>query len=298
MKEVIELIEIINLTQTYSSGKGVFNLNFTISDGEIFGYLGPNGAGKTTTIRNILGFTNPSEGKVLINGLDARKDTSEINKIIGFLPGEIAFYNHLKGSEFLDLLAKLRGLTDFSFRDKLEGMFKLDTQIFIKKMSKGMKQKLAIIACFMHDPDILILDEPTSGLDPLMQNVFLDLIYEEKKRGKTVLLSSHIFEEVEKMCDRVGIIKDGYLINSEDITSLRQKSSDIFEVCLEEKNDDFLNTILKPQHVNENIYRIEVKNNYDVFLKELQKFKVVKITSIKRSLEDIFMKYYGDNYDQ
>ena len=298
MKEVINLIEIINLTQTYSSGKGVFDLNFTISDGEIFGYLGPNGAGKTTTIRNILGFTNPSEGKVLINGLDARKDTSEINKIIGFLPGEIAFYNHLRGSEFLDLLAKLRGLTDFSFREKLERMFKLDSQIYIKKMSKGMKQKLAIIACFMHDPDILILDEPTSGLDPLMQNVFLDLIKEEKKRGKTVLLSSHIFEEVEKMCDRVGIIKDGYLINLEDITSLRQKSSDIFEVCLKEKNDDFLNIALKPQHIGDNTYRVEVRNNYDIFLKELQKFKVTKITSIKRSLEDIFMKYYGDNYDK
>lgn len=295
---MIKLIEIINLTQTYSSGKGVFDLDFTISDGEIFGYLGPNGAGKTTTIRSILGFTNPSKGKVLINGLDARKDTSKINKMIGFLPGEIAFYNHLRGSEFLDLLAKLRGLTDFSFRDKLERMFKLDTQIFIKKMSKGMKQKLAIIACFMHDPDILILDEPTSGLDPLMQNVFLDLIKEEKKRGKTVLLSSHIFEEVEKICDRVGIIKDGYLINLEDITSLRQKSADIFEVCLKEKNDDFLDMALKPQHVNENIYRVEVKNNYDVFLKELQKFEVTKITSIKRSLEDIFMKYYGDNYDQ
>ena len=295
---MINLIEIINLTQTYSSGKGVFDLNFTISDGEIFGYLGPNGAGKTTTIRNILGFTNPSEGKVLINGLDARKDTSEINKIIGFLPGEIAFYNHLRGSEFLDLLAKLRGLTDFSFREKLERMFKLDSQIYIKKMSKGMKQKLAIIACFMHDPDILILDEPTSGLDPLMQNVFLDLIKEEKKRGKTVLLSSHIFEEVEKMCDRVGIIKDGYLINLEDITSLRQKSSDIFEVCLKEKNDDFLNIALKPQHIGDNTYRVEVRNNYDIFLKELQKFKVTKITSIKRSLEDIFMKYYGDNYDK
>ncbi|MDT8337238.1 MAG: ABC transporter ATP-binding protein, partial [Candidatus Izemoplasmatales bacterium] len=147
------MIEIISLTQTYRSGKGVFNLNFTINKGEVFGYLGPNGSGKTTTIRNILGFTNASEGKVLINGLDARQDTAEINKIIGFLPGEISFYNNLRGREFLELLAKLRNLTDFTFRDYLIQKFKLDIDVFIKKMSKGMKQKLAIIAAFMHDPD-------------------------------------------------------------------------------------------------------------------------------------------------
>jgi len=224
------MIDIINLTQTYRSGKGVFNLNFSINKGEVFGYLGPNGAGKTTTIRSILGFTNATEGRVLINGMDARTETQEINKIIGFLPGEIAFYNQMKAKDFLDLLAKLRNLSDFTFRQHLEERFKLDTDIYIKKMSKGMKQKLAIIAAFMHDPDILILDEPTSGLDPLMQSIFLDLIKEEKQRGKTILLSSHIFEEVEKICDRAGIIKDGYLIALEDIHSLKAKALDIFEV--------------------------------------------------------------------
>jgi ABC-2 type transport system ATP-binding protein len=266
------MIEIVNLTQTYKSGKGVFNLNFTINDGEVFGYLGPNGAGKTTTIRNILGFMNASEGKVLINGLNSRTETPEINKIIGFLPGEIAFYNQLKGKDFLDLLAQMRGLTDFTLRKRLEHMFKLETNVYIKKMSKGMKQKLAIIAAFMHDPKILILDEPTSGLDPLMQNIFLDLILEEKNKGKTILLSSHIFEEVEKICDRAGIIKDGYLLAVEDIKSLRSKYEDVFQIT--------------------------ISNNYREFFKELQNFKVIKIESIKQSIEDIFMKYYGDDQNE
>lgn len=292
------MIEIIDLTQVYRSGKGVFDLNFTINDGEVFGYLGPNGAGKTTTIRNILGFTNASKGKVLINGMDSRIDTEKINKTIGYLPGEIALYRNLRGREFLDLLASLRNLSDFTFRKELEEKFKLDTDVFIKKMSKGMKQKLAIIACFMHDPDILILDEPTSGLDPLMQNIFLDLIKEEKKRKKTILLSSHIFEEVERVCDRVGIIKDGYLIALEDIHTLKQKTADMFEVYLEERNDNILKSGLDITFVKDNIYHVAIKNNYNEFFKVMQEYKVTKISSFKESLENLFMKYYGDDQNE
>jgi len=288
------VIEIINLTQVYRSGKGVFDLNFKINEGEVFGYLGPNGAGKTTTIRNILGFTNASSGKVLIKGLDSRTNTEEINKYIGFLPGEISFYSQLKGSEFLDLLGKMRKMDNFDLRSKLEDRFKLDTNVYIKKMSKGMKQKLAIIAAFMHDPEILILDEPTSGLDPLMQNVFLDLIKEEKNKNKTILLSSHIFEEVEKICDRAGIIKDGKLISVEDINSLKEKAEDIFEVQLLKPNPEILNIGLDITHIKENIYQISIKNNYNIFFKEMQKFNVIKISSIKQTIEEKFMKYYGD----
>ncbi len=292
------MIEIMNLTQTYRSGKGVFNLNFTVDKGEVFGYLGPNGAGKTTTIRNILGFTNASSGKVLIDGLDSRKETAEIQKRVGFLPGEISFYDNLKGKDFLNLIAKLRNLSDFTLRNKLEDQFKLDTDVFIKKMSKGMKQKLAIITAFMHDPDILILDEPTSGLDPLMQSVFLDLIREEKKRGKTILLSSHIFEEVEKICDRAGIIRDGFLIAVEDITSLKEKYEDVFEVQLEKENPNILKSKLDITHIKDGKYRLVIKNNYDEVFKELQGYKVIKMHSIKQSIEDIFMKYYGDDKDE
>ncbi|MDT8336626.1 MAG: AAA family ATPase, partial [Candidatus Izemoplasmatales bacterium] len=147
-------------------------------------------------------------------------------------------------------------------------------------------------------PDILILDEPTSGLDPLMQNIFLDLIKEEKQRGKTILLSSHIFEEVEKICDRAGFIKDGYLIALEDIISLKQKTEDVFEVHLFEQDDNILKSEINVVHIKENIYHVVVKNNYDLFFKEMVKFKVTKINSIKQSIEDIFMKYYGDDQNE
>jgi len=253
------------------------------------------GLAKPQLLEIFLGFTNAKNGKVEINGFDARTETGEINKIIGFLPGEISFYQNLKGKDFLDLLAKLRNLSDFSFRKFLEDKFKLDPDIYIKKMSKGMKQKLAIIAAFMHDPEILILDEPTSGLDPLMQSVFLDLIKDEKQRGKTILLSSHIFEEVERVCDRAGIIKDGRLIALEDIKSLKQKSEDVFEVYLKTNNPEILKTKLDISFIKDNLYHVVVKNNYDLFFKELQKFDVIKINSIKQSIEEKFMKYYGDD---
>jgi ABC-2 type transport system ATP-binding protein len=204
----------------------------------------------------------------------------------------------LKGKDFLDLLAKMRNLTDYTFRKSLEEKLKLDPDIYIKKMSKGMKQKLAIIAAFMHDPDILILDEPTSGLDPLMQNVFLDLIKDETRRGKTILLSSHIFEEVERVCDRAGIIKDGRLIALENIKSLKEKSEDLFEVQLKSANPEILKTKLEITLIKDNLYRVVVKNNYELFFKELQNFEVVKIVSLKQSIEEKFMKYYGDDNNE
>ncbi len=287
------MINIINLTQTYKSGKGIFNLDFTIQKGEIFGYLGPNGAGKTTTIRNILGFMNPSEGKVIVNGINTRKNSEQIMHSIGYLPGEISFYDNLKGNEFLDLLANLRKLKDFSLRKELENRFQLNTSTTIKKMSKGMKQKLAIIAAFMHNPDILILDEPTSGLDPLMQNIFLEMILDEKSKGKTVLLSSHMFEEVERVCDRVGIIKEGKLITIEDINSIKQKSIEVFEITLKEPDKTLLETNLEVVWVQNNKYRVSINNDYKQFFTEIQNFEVIKMVSVKQSIEDIFMKYYS-----
>lgn len=293
IKRRSSMINIINLTQTYKSGKGIFNLDFTIQKGEIFGYLGPNGAGKTTTIRNILGFMNPSEGKVIVNGINTRKNSEQIMHSIGYLPGEISFYDNLKGNEFLDLLANLRKLKDFSLRKELENRFQLNTSTTIKKMSKGMKQKLAIIAAFMHNPDILILDEPTSGLDPLMQNIFLEMILDEKSKGKTVLLSSHMFEEVERVCDRVGIIKEGKLITIEDINSIKQKSIEVFEITLKEPDKTLLETNLEVVWVQNNKYRVSINNDYKQFFTEIQNFEVIKMVSVKQSIEDIFMKYYS-----
>ena len=162
-------------------------MTFEVKEGEVFGYLGPNGAGKTTTIRHLMGFLTPDKGSSQILGMDSRTRSAHIMKDLGYLPGEIAFFDGMKGFEFLNFMSEMKGLTDTSLRDKLVDMFQLDTRGKIRKMSKGMKQKIGIVCAFMHNPKVLILDEPTSGLDPLMQKTFTDLILEEKSKVKQYL---------------------------------------------------------------------------------------------------------------
>ena len=182
----MSVINIQNLTRDYGSKKGVFDVSIQVEKGEVFGFLGPNGAGKTTTIRHLMGFINPKIGSCQIDGLDCWKNHDEIQKRLGYIPGEINFFDDLTGKEFLKFVADYRDVGKDNRMQEMIERFELDTRSKIKKMSKGMKQKLGIVAAFMHDPDILILDEPTSGLDPLMQNRFVELIAEEKKKGKTI----------------------------------------------------------------------------------------------------------------
>lgn len=286
------MIEVKNLTQTYKSGKGVFDLNFTIKEGEVFGYLGPNGAGKTTTIRNILGFANADSGEVLINGKNARTETAALQNEIGYIPGEMAFFDGFTGKEFLDFLSHMRGLSNLTRRHDLINRFELDTKVLIKKMSKGMKQKLGIIAAFMHDPQIYILDEPTSGLDPLMQSIFIDLLVEEKAKGKTILMSSHIFEEIERVCDRAGIIRDGRIITIEDFNQGSKKVDDLFIVTLRYPNDVLLKEDFEIVDLGDGKYQIAVKENYKDFFITLAKYDVISLSNKKQSIEEIFMKYY------
>lgn len=288
------MIKINNLSQVYKSGKGIFNVEFEVKKGEVFGYLGPNGAGKTTTIRNILGFSNASEGSVTIKGLDARINAAELQKTIGYLPGEIAFFNNMSGMEFLEFIGNMRNMTDFTKRDTLIKRFELDALGKIKKMSKGMKQKVGIVACFMHDPEIIVLDEPTSGLDPLMQNKFLELIQEEKKAGKTIIMSSHIFEEVQRVCDRAGIIKDGRIVAIEDVHNLKQMHTEEFIIATDHKND--LNILLE-HGIKASPYKnkilVERNKPYPEFFAALAKCHITSLEAKHQSLEDIFMKYYG-----
>jgi ABC-2 type transport system ATP-binding protein len=178
------MIQINQITKRYGENKGVFDLTFSVPKGEVFGYLGPNGAGKTTTIRHLLGFLNPDSGSCSVNGLDCRQQAAEIQRFTGYIPGEIAFLNNMTGMEFLKLLADMRGMKSNKKRDELLELLELDPRGNIRKMSKGMKQKLGIVTAFMHDPDVLILDEPSSGLDPLMQNRFVELIHSEKAAGQ------------------------------------------------------------------------------------------------------------------
>ncbi|WP_235601380.1 ABC transporter ATP-binding protein [Tissierella sp. P1] len=203
----MSVITVSNLTKDYGKNRGIFDLSFEIHKGEVFGYLGPNGAGKTTTIRHLLGFLNADKGECHIGQLNCRTDAEQIQRDLGYLPGEIAFFDDMSGIGYLKFIANMRGMKNFEKMNELISYFELDPSGRIKKMSKGMKQKIGIVSAFMHDPSTLILDEPTSGLDPLMQNKFIELILNEKSKGKTILMSSHSFEEVERTCDRIGIIK-------------------------------------------------------------------------------------------
>ena len=214
------VISIKNLTKDYGYGRGIFDLTLDINKGETVGYVGTNGSGKTTTIRNIMGFLKPTAGEVSVLGMDSWKNAMEIKKYIGYVPGEIAFPGVNTGDEFLKIQAEFWGIKDLSYANYLINCLQLDTSANLKRMSKGMKQKTAIVAALMNDPPILILDEPTTGLDPIMRESFMEIIVDEKKKGKTIFMSSHIFEEIEIACDRVGLIKDGHLVKVTEMSEI------------------------------------------------------------------------------
>lgn len=294
----MSIIEINGLTKDYGNHKGIFNLSFGVKEGEVFGYLGPNGAGKTTTIRHLMGFLTSDKGTARILGKDCRTESSAIMKELGYLPAEIAFFDGMNGMDFLKFMGEMRGLNDNTYRDKLIEQFELDTRGRIRKMSKGMKQKLGIICAFMHDPKVLILDEPTSGLDPLMQRRFAELILEEKTKGKTILMSSHSFEEIERTCDRVGIIRSGDLVAIEDIHVLKEKRRKTYLVTFDSpetaaafRNKDGFDRIL----VNGSTAKVSILGNISAFVQELGHYTVLDLDTENSSLEDVFMQYYGDS---
>jgi ABC-2 type transport system ATP-binding protein len=217
------VIEIENLTKDYGNGRGIFNENLTIKQGEMVGFVGTNGSGKTTTIRNILGFIKPTSGSVKVNGLSSWEHASEIAKSVGYVPGEIAFPDLPTGIAFLKCQAEFYGLKDMSYANELIEKLQLDPRANLKRMSKGMKQKTALVAALMNDSPIIILDEPTTGLDPLMRVTFLDIIKKEHEKGKTIFMSSHLFEELETTCDRVALINDGHIIDIADMNEIRHR---------------------------------------------------------------------------
>ena len=268
-------ISVDGLTRDYGGGKGVFDVCFAVERGEAFGFLGPNGAGKTTTIRHLMGFLKPQAGRCTINGLDCWKDRERIQAKLGYIPGEISFFDDMTGAQYLRFVADYRGLGANGRQAELLARFELDPGGKIRKMSKGMKQKLGIVAAFMHDPDILILDEPTSGLDPLMQTRFVEWIAGEKRRGKTLLLSSHLFEEVERTCDRVGIIRQGRLAAVDSVEALRSR------------------------HVRPYTVRLESEALAEAFARDFggERRGCEVTVTVRQSLEESFMRYYGGEGD-
>ena len=291
----MSVIEINGLTKDYGNSKGIFDLTFSVGAGEVFGYLGPNGAGKTTTLRHLLGFLKPDSGNCSIGGMDCRKNAAQIQKTLGYLPGEIAFMEDMSGTDFIKFMAEMRGLSDFKKTVELLKRFELNPKGRIKKMSKGMKQKIGIVCAFMHGPSVLILDEPTSGLDPLMQNRFTDLILEEKAAGKTILMSSHIFEEVEKTCDRVGILKDGRLLAADTMSHLKATHAKSYQLLFEteEAARQFANENIEVTAVYHTLVTVAVRGDMTPFIWAMSKYKIIGLDSMGQSLEDLFLHYYS-----
>lgn len=289
------MIEISNLSKVYGNGKGIFDVNLRVEKGEVFGFLGPNGAGKTTAMRCLMGFTNPSNGGCTINGLDCRTKADVIQAKLGYVPGEIAFFDNMTGTDFLKFMGEMRGSKDTKLKDQLIQRFELEAGGKIRKMSKGMKQKLGLVAAFMHDPEILILDEPTSGLDPLMQRRFIELIQEEKQRGKTILMSSHMFDEVDRTCQRAAIIKEGRIVAVEDIAGLKSSLRKSYLVSVAGKTDidriKFSGLEYKLQ--DDNRVEIYISNDYSQMLSVLASCQVTSLDAAAQTLEQIFIRYYG-----
>ena len=291
-KDVV--IELDHVTKDYGKNRGIFDICLKIPKGTVFGYCGTNGSGKTTTLRHIMGFLKPDSGTVKVNGLDPWTNV-DIKKEIGYLPGEIAFPPVENGSMFLKSQAELINLTDMSKAERIINALQLDPTANLKRMSKGMKQKTAIVAALMHSPEIIILDEPTTGLDPLMRDAFVNLIKEEKARGATIIMSNHMFDELEETCDYVGFIKDGRLIDVVDMNALRNLPYRDYEIKFAKK-EEYQKLNLKGFTILEHdddelrlVVRSELHQIND-FIKEIRKCQITLFTERKHTLEEFFIK--------
>ena len=291
----MSVIEIKDLTKDYGNNQGVFDINLNIEKGEMIGFVGTNGSGKTTTIRNIMGFIKPTSGQVLVNNKSSWEHASEIVKDIGYVPGEIAFPDLKTGIDFLKCQAEFLNMKNMDYANELIERLQLDPRANLKRMSKGMKQKTALVAALMNDAPIIILDEPTTGLDPLMRVTFLDIIKEEHKKGKTIFMSSHMFEELETTCDRVALINDGHIIDVVNMDEIRNRPIKDFKIEFK-STDDYKNflkekyTITRKQkQYNQVTISINAKETGEL-LKTLKNYDVKFISEIPYTLEKHFKK--------
>ncbi|SET89395.1 ABC transporter ATP-binding protein [Paenibacillus sp. NFR01] len=288
------MLKVEGLTKRFANGRGIEDVTFTVEKGEVFGFLGPNGAGKSTTIRQLMGFMRPDRGTASIGGLDVWNAQGEVQKLVGYLPGEINFIDGMTGTGFLDFIGAMQGIRDKARREELIRRLQFDPATPIRKMSKGMKQKVGIVAAFMHKPQVIILDEPTSGLDPLMQRVFIELVLEEKAAGTTFLMSSHSFQEIERTCDRAAIIREGRIVTVKNIHELQSMQRKLFEIVFEQEADaaSFAASGLRIAAREGRMVRVAVQGNYNEFTRETGKYNIRSIDVFTQNLEDIFMNYY------
>ena len=289
------VITIDSVTKSYGDVLAVDNLSLNVEKGEIYGFLGPNGAGKTTTIRTILNFIAPTKGKISVFGLDSVNDSVKIKKILGYLAGDIALFENMKGVDLLQYMTKLGKDSDWNYIEELVERFEAVLDRKIGTLSKGNKQKLGLIQALMHKPDLIILDEPTSGLDPLMKKVFYELIMEIKDTGRTVFFSSHDLTEVQKICDRAGFVKNGKLIAVETINQSLELNVRRYTVRFSNPaNIDILTEIpnITDTEVEDTTMSFTIMGEVGPVLKALAAHNPVDLTEEETNLEDIFMRYY------
>lgn len=286
------------LTKDYGRGRGVFDVNLEVAAGEVLGFLGPNGAGKTVTMRHLMGLIKPQKGTVEILGHDCFCARPQVQACLGYLPGENACMQEMTARSFLDLMAGMRDLRDRSRMRELVDVFDLDLGARIGGMSKGNRQKVAIVAAFMARPDVLLLDEPTSGLDPLMQERFLDLVEEERTRGVAILLSSHIFEEVGRACDRVAFIRAGRVAMTcamDEVRSMRSRGYTIEFSSARERSRWELAHGKEPAKGEARGVELRDVRDVNALIRELSSYDVASVTSREQTLEELFLHLYeGD----
>lgn len=290
------VIQTNRLTKKFGQFTALNGVNLEVNEGEVFGFIGPNGAGKSTTIRILLGMLRATEGEAKVFGKDAWKDAVEIHKRIAYVPGDVNLWPNVTGGEVIDIFMKMNGGTNYKKRDELIERYQFDPSKKCRTYSKGNRQKVALIAAFASDADLYILDEPTSGLDPLMENVFQQCVQVVKGEGKTVFLSSHILSEVEKLCDRVGIIRQGKIIETGTLEQLRHLTRSQFTIQTKQPIPNL--------HELEGVYQVEEKDTQYSFQVDTEKlagviryvaqFDIEKLESSAPTLEDLFMRYYQD----
>lgn len=290
-------IETRALTKRYASGKGIEDVSLEVREGEMFGFLGPNGAGKTTTIRLLLDFLRPDAGFAKVLGLDCQKDSLQVRRLIGFLPGEVHLEERLSGEELLAALSRFRGGVDARYRRELCERLEIASALSrpIRTYSKGMKQKIAIVQALMHRPRLLLLDEPTEGLDPLVQQRFFELLAEARAAGGTVFMSSHVLSEVERNCDRVALIRDGRLLVTEQVEALKARATRKVEALLAEEAsaEAFALDGVEARAHGGGRWTFVVTGEIDPLIKRLSSFTVRDLVVLRASLEEIFLRYYA-----
>lgn len=292
------IIQVAGLTKTFGRARGVTDLTFDVHAGEVFGYLGPNGAGKTTTIRLMMGLIRPTAGSASIAGLDCWRHATEVRRLVGYLPGEWTFDSSLTGAQILQYLANLRGGVDVAYRNALIERFGLDPSRRFREYSHGNKQKVGLIQAFMHQPRLLILDEPTTGLDPLNQQTFYTLLAETRAANQTVFLSSHVLAEVEHVCDRVGIIREGQLVTIDEIARLKELKQRSLEITFDTPPSaawfDHVPGVLEVSDIHGGqTLRLSVQGDLSAVIALAASHHATNVATEEPSLEEIFLRFYS-----